>query len=395
MKIFFWLVLLGLGNSVKGQELKIQREQAKLLTHFPFRMATGGIIMIHAKFGNIPDSLNFILDTGSGGISLDSSTCADFNIIPDTSDRIITGMGGSRKAKFIKNQELHIPGLTIDNLDFHVNDYEILTQSYGEKIDGIIGYSFFSRYIAKINFDSLFISIFTPGEMTYPKGGELLNPFFTLLPYHNFCVRDKTKVSYNFLLDTGAGLCFLMSESFANEKTILKKKRKPVTTQAEGLGGKLEMKLTIVKKVEIGNYKFYNVPTYIFKDEFNVTAYPNTGGLIGNDLLRRFNLIINYPQKEFHLLPNTHFNESFDYAYTGMAIYFVDGRIYVEDVIGGSPADKAGIKVDDIVIGVAGNFTNNITQYKNLLQNTNGKLKVIINRNGKLIELYLKPKSIL
>jgi hypothetical protein len=67
------------------------------------------------------------------------------------------------------------------------------------------------------------------------------------------------------------------------------------------------------------------------------------GGLLGNDLLRRFNLIVNYPQREIHLMPNTHFPEPFDYAYTGMATYYLDGNIVVEDIVPGSPADKAGL----------------------------------------------------
>jgi hypothetical protein len=34
----------------------------------------------------------------------------------------------------------------------------------------------------------------------------------------------------------------------------------PVATQAEGLGGKMLMKLTTVKEVNIGPYKFKDVP---------------------------------------------------------------------------------------------------------------------------------------
>jgi hypothetical protein len=38
------------------------------------------------------------------------------------------------------------------------------------------------------------------------------------------------------------------------------------------------------------------------------------------------------------LLPNSHFNESFDYAYTRLGIYYENGKIIVEDVIKDSPA---------------------------------------------------------
>ena len=82
----------------------------------------------------------------------------------------------------------------------------------------------------------------------------------------------------------------------------------------------------------------------------NVTNYPFIGGLIGDDLLRHFNLTINYPNHEIHLLPNSHYTDSFDYAYTGLIVFFIDGRIMVDDVIKGSPAQKAGIKKGDVLV---------------------------------------------
>jgi len=57
------------------------------------------------------------------------------------------------------------------------------------------------------------------------------------------------------------------------------------------------MTLTVIKEIRVGPYKFRQVPVHIFDDEFNVTSYPLMGGIIGNDLLRRFNMIINYPEK--------------------------------------------------------------------------------------------------
>ena len=378
-----------------AQELLSPLPQAKLITKFPFLQYSGGVMVVRAKLNDTTDSLNFILDTGSGGISLDSSTCAQLKIKPTPSDTVITGMGNSHKVSFVFNQKLYFPGLTVDRLNFHVNDYDVLTSVYGQKIDGIIGYSFFRRYIVKINFDSSMIEVFSPGEMDYPKSGTLLHPVFTTLPIQNIPIKDKRKIDFNFYFDTGAGLCFLMSDRFAKDSSILLSKRKPVYTQAEGMGGKIQMRITVVKMVQIGRYKFRNVPTYLYKDEYNVTAYPNVGGLIGNDLLRRFNLIINYPKREIHLLPNSHFNDLFDYTYTGMATYYVNGFVLVDDVIADSPAEKSGILKDDIIISINNNFSNNIMQYKDILQTERQKIKIIVRRNGELKQLFIKPKSIL
>jgi predicted metalloprotease with PDZ domain len=137
------------------------------------------------------------------------------------------------------------------------------------------------------------------------------------------------------------------------------------------------------------------VPTFIFQDDYNVTSYPFVGGLLGNDLLRRFNLIVNYPQKEIHLLPNSHYFEPFDYAYTGIAMYYVDGSIIIDEIAEGSPGQKGGLKPNDIVLGVGNNFSNNIMQYKTILQDATGKVKLLIRRNGELMQILIKPISIL
>ena len=170
--------------------------------------------------------------------------------------------------------------------------------------------------------------------------------------------------------------------------------RKPVVTQAEGMGGRLQMRLTVIKEVKIGPYRFRNVPTYLYQDEYNVTSYPYVGGLVGNDLIRRFNLVLNYPGHEIHLSPNSHYAEPFDYAYTGMGIYYVQGKIMVEDVIEGSPADKGHFKVGDEIISIGTNISHNVQVYKNLLQSPNEEMKVIVNRNGKLILLSIRPISV-
>jgi gag-polyprotein putative aspartyl protease/Aspartyl protease len=394
-KVFFILFFYTASTYCFAQELLKPQPQAKFVTRFPFSQYSGGVMIVHALLNDIPDTLNFILDTGSGGISLDSATCAFYNVKSSFSDTIVTGMGSAHKVRFAYDQKIHFPGLSLTDVDFHINNYEVLTSVYGEKIDGIIGYSFFKKYIVKINFDSLDIEVFTPGEIKYPRSGTLLRPAFTTLPIQNLTIKDRRKIDFNFYFDTGAGLCFLMSEAFANDSAILSKKRKLIYTQAEGMGGRLQMQLTVIRSLQVGHYKFRNVPTYIFSDTYNVTSYPYVGGLLGNDLLRRFNLVVNYPQREIHLQPNGHFTDAFDYAYTGMATYYVEGRIVIEDIIADSPADKAGLKINDILIGVGTNFTNNIMQYKTQLQNATGKIKMFISRDGKIMELFIKPKSIL
>jgi len=392
-------VLLIVASITLSSPLQAQEEfvppPAKLLSTFPFRQFTGGVVLLKARFAEYPDSLNFILDTGSGGISLDSTTCERLKIKSSPSDRTIRGIAGIRTVRFVYNQKLHLPNLDVDSLNFHVNDYEILTAAYGEQIDGIIGFSFLSRYIVKIDYDSSKIHVYSKGSMKYPRGGFLLRPILSTLPIQVARIHDEKEINSRFYFDTGAGLCLLLSSDFVDDSSLLSKKKKPVLTQGEGLGGKMEMKLTTVRDFKLGPYRFKKVPTYIFDDNYNVTAYPYLGGLIGNDILRRFNIIINYDRRDIYLQPNTHFRDPFDYSYTGLGIYKIDGEVRVIDIMPGSPAEKAGFIPGDIIMAMNNNFSKNVQTYKNLMQNVGEKIKVLVLRENGPIILTLKVKSIL
>ena len=63
--------------------------QAKLISVFHFEQLTGGVILLRGTLNNLTDSLNFILDTGSGGISLDSAVVAILKLPITHSDRTI------------------------------------------------------------------------------------------------------------------------------------------------------------------------------------------------------------------------------------------------------------------------------------------------------------------
>jgi hypothetical protein len=337
----------------------------------------GGVILVKAALFNSNDSLQFILDTGSGGISIDSSTCVEHNILINSSNKSISGIGGKSNVSFTSTTSICFPNLTLPPMPFHVYNYSQLSSIYGEKIDGVIGYAFFCKYIIKINFDRSLLMVYSPGKIKYPFKGNLLHVKIQPLPLHAVSFKMRKKTQFNFFLDTGAGLPLLLSNQLVTDSNILSANQKTFTTQAEG------------------PYKFKQVPTYLFKDDLNVIAYPLSGGLIGNEILRRFNLIINYPQNEIHLSPNLYFDAPFEYGYAGLTIALVNDRIVVEDVIVGSPAAVAGFQIGDEMISVDNQFSGNLQQYKNLLQEPDKIIKSIINRAGILIELEMKTICIL
>lgn len=96
MKLIIHLLLIILPAVLFGQEI-VSVPDAKYITKFPFRLYTGGVIVVKAHFPLAADSLNFIVDTGGGGVSLDSSTCKEFGIATQQTDTVVTGIGGRKR----------------------------------------------------------------------------------------------------------------------------------------------------------------------------------------------------------------------------------------------------------------------------------------------------------
>lgn len=404
MRLFLpGILLLLIGSSYPAAA---QRDKADLSSVLPrnrhlgtvhFRLLNGGIVLGKIRVNDCPDSLNFIFDTGCGGMSLDSVTASRLQLVSHPSRNYIRGIAGERPEMLAEGVTLHLGGVNIDSLTIQVNNYGLLSSIYGEQIDGILGYGFFSRFLVTVDYDSSRIDIYSKGPVRYPKGGYLLRPRLVGLPMTEGRLSDGRDVNSRFYFDTGAGLCLLFSTNFTADSAVFGPKRKsPVRTEGAGLGGKKEMQLTTLKNFSIGPFKFHQVPTYIFDDSYDVTSYPQLGGLIGNDLLRRFNLIVNYAHSEIYLMRNGAYWQPFDYSYSGVTIALVDSQVVVTDVMKDSPAEKAGFREGDVVLAVNGDMHRDVQIYQSLLRTIGPRVKVIVRREeGDLAELSLKVKSIL
>lgn len=141
--------------------------------------------------------------------------------------------------------------------------------------------------------------------------------------------------------------------------------------------------------------RFRNVPINIFNDDYNVTSYPSLGGLLGNEIFRRFNVILNYDKQQIYLTPNQFFNTPFDYAYSGIELYLIGNAAITGKIPAGSPAEKAGLQEGDEILAVNNKFGMTLDDLKQSLQSSYGKVKIIYRRNGELQSTILDVINIL
>jgi C-terminal processing protease CtpA/Prc len=71
-------------------------------------------------------------------------------------------------------------------------------------------------------------------------------------------------------------------------------------------------------------------------------------------------------------------------------MYSLDGQIYIDDIVKGSPAARAGLRNGDAIMGIDNNFSGNLETYKNLLQRTGYKTSILITRDKGPVMIRLK-----
>ena len=375
-------------------QLKKDDGTSSYLGSSPFQTLSGGVVMVTGTLDGWRDSLHFILDTGSGGISVDSSKASSMGFISTESIRL-SGIGGLKETSMSNQHTLHLNGISTSNLNFHIYDYRLLSSIYGVEIDGVIGYAFFSRYIIHLDHEKNIMSIFSKGLHAYPKKGRFFQIGLGAVPTFPMVISDNTTTKHPFYFDSGAGLAVLLNADYCSDSSIFTNQKKRFTTRAEGVGGKKRMQLTTLKKCALGSFVFRDVPTYIFNDEFGVIGYPAQGGLLGNEILRRFNIILNYQEGFMHLTPNIHYNDPFEYGYSGFSMLVEGEDVFVEDVITDSPAHSSGLRSGDIIVGINGDFSGNIQIYRTMIQETEKPVKLLVKRNNELLEMSFRPISIL
>lgn len=368
--------------------------ESRYIGSIPFQTLSGGVLMVVGSLDGWKDSLHFILDTGSSSISIDATKSASMGFVSSESSSL-SGIGGISTVPVSNLHTLHLNGISTPELNFHVYDYRLLSSIYGVQIDGVIGYAFFSKYIIHLDHEKNLMGIFSIGKFSYPKRGKRLQMGDGKIPSYNIITTDKKTNQHQFYFDSGAGLALLLNSEYSSDSTVFSDQKKFYTTRAEGVGGKKQMQLTTIKRMSFGPFVFKNVPTYVFNDENNVTGYPNQGGLVGNEILRRFNIILNYSDHVIHVVPNIHFNDPFEYGYSGFSMLLDGEDLVVEDVIADSPAFLAGLQSGDVIIGINGDFSGNIQRYRSMIQDSEKPLQLLIRRNGALSDISFRPISIL
>ncbi|MGB4960410.1 MAG: PDZ domain-containing protein [Saprospiraceae bacterium] len=357
--VFFTLIF---NTTLYGQPTKPRLLGNNEKTIIPFQYVNG-FIVVDVIFQKIMP-LKFILDTGAENTILLKREYADLLRVPYHKKIKLLGADMSEDIfAFVCNstflQMTNTPAIR-HNIIVLETEFLLLEEFIGVKIDGILGSEFFKGLVLKIDYKNNMLTLYNPDTFEVPKSKDYHH--FDIQLYGNkpyiICkteVNPRKQVDALMLIDTGAGLSAMFHD---NTDSLLKLKGIIVKgSLGKGLGGDIEGYSGKIHRLEIGTLYFNNMISSFQDLEGSIVDNNKIvrNGLLGNILLDRFDVIIDFLNGRLYLKPHKDYNKAFEFDRSGLTIFAYGERLdkfYIKYVTEHSPASEVDLRPGDIILKV-------------------------------------------
>jgi hypothetical protein len=195
----------------------------------------------------------------------------------------------------------------------------------------------------------------------------------------------------DLLLDTGAGVPLLLHN---NSHPSLALPREYIRGKlGMGLGGVLEGYIGRIAKLRMGSLEFPLVLTSFqdIEEEWLKDQNRFRNGIVGNQLLSRFHVILDYVHGQMYLKAYRTKQPPFEMDRSGLTVLAYGENLnefVIRDVLENSPAAGAGLIDGDIIVRLQGFPTRyfTLTGINEMMQRKVGKkINLVVLRNGHLL----------
>ena len=373
--------------------------------------------------------LTFILDTGVSSPILFNLTEQDSVQINNVSEIMIRGLGEGDPIQALKStgNTVKIGNAKSFNLPLYVVlDKDInFSTSLGIPIHGIIGYDLFKDFVVEVNYSRGFLKLYNPETYNYKPSKKIETLPLEIKKKRAYVdafitKEDDSEIPTKLLVDTGSSDALWLFQDM--EKGLEVPDANYEDYLGKGLSGNIYGKRTKLKGIRIGSYYLSEAKAaFPFREAFE--AVQNLGdrnGSLGGEVLKRFNIIFDYPNGKISLAKNGKFNNPFQYNLAGIELQhnglrylarkladangivrnserkfgnvqiLLENRtrlslvpeIVVSGIRAGSPAANAGLKEGDVILAVNGKQVHNFK-----LQEV---LQMLNQRKGKKVRVQIE-----
>jgi hypothetical protein len=427
LKYFFWILFISIFTNAQNS-FEIQSEKKTVI---PFKFINN-LIFIPVNINGA--NLTFLLDTGVAETSIFSLENQDLKL--SNLEKIkFSGLGGNASIDGFRSDN-NIARVGKDYVNYTVTLFIIIDQEFnisshvGIPVNGIIGYHFFKDHPVLIDYSSKKITIYNDQQLfkkKIKKFDELPISIERSKPYIYADVEmTNERKSSKLLIDLGNSDPIWLFPALI--KNFVYNRPNIDDFLGRGFNGDIYGKRSRIHNLYLGNFKFEK-PLTAMPDEYSiqhVNLVEGRKGSIGGDILRRFTVAFDYPNRKMYLRKNRNFNDPFHFNMSGLD-FRQDGMEWTKDLVNlptknkdnassqievlnnsmqynfvlkpifsiagvrrDSPAYKAGLKKDDKLISINGKKTADMTMEKimELMKSEEGKtVNMLIQRKNQEITL--------
>jgi Aspartyl protease/PDZ domain len=395
--IYILLLSLSLVNATQGQVQGLHiAEHGREEMEVPFDYVNNFIIVDVVLNKFLP--LKFIFDTGAEYTIINKRELSEaLGMVYEREFRV---MGSDRSTELVayltRGNQIKMGGMEAIKADLLVlkEDYFRFEEIAGLDIHGIIGANFFKHLIVQIDYQRKILTFRYPEKRISKSRLKGFQPIPMKIKRNKVYLDSQVQINpdtvmhLSLLLDTGASITALLHTHAHPDLSL-----PPHVIEgnlAMGIGGYLKGYLGRIHRLELGVFAFDNFLTNFQEaTEIQDTSYLiSRHGIVGNVLLSRFKLIIDYPGEKLYLRPIRKYDRGFKYDKSGLGIIATGEKLdeyKISFIHKNSPADLAGLQTGDIITKVnlfKGSLWN-LSKLTKVLQGKEGrKIKMRVLRNG-------------
>jgi hypothetical protein len=271
---------------------------------------SGDRVIVTVQFG--AHKVNLQLDSGASSVLLDRSV-ADAVHVPSY------GKKTEETAGLYTASDALVPKMQIGSIDvenFAVETAPFTTLTYdGSPVAGLLGYDFIAGCVVKIDYVKGEVQAIDPAAFAPPAGAVAL-PIRLDDGVPVIAAAVSSATGKHFVVDTGADRSMIFSAFAKAHPQALADQGLgeeidgsfPFVNKIMGVGGKVAVREVQVQSLRLGTIE---LPKWLFSVSQDAPAFESEDydGLIGQDVLRNFDVYFDYSRSMMYLLPNERFRQ--------------------------------------------------------------------------------------
>lgn len=262
----------------------------------PFELTSYNNISIKTVI-NKKDTVRMMFHLAASSVTLTEEALQKISSVNFERTDSVSSWGGSGNAsRFSKSNTLQIGSLTWENTPIWEN------RNSGQNTDGKFGLELFKDKVVAIDFEKNTIMISGELPKEVKKYHQLNIDYKDDMMFVNAnCEVAGTNVNHKFLIHSGYAGSVLFDDQFSNANKLSEQLKIISEKQLkDSFGNVLKTKKAILSKFTVGDFTLKNIPVGFFDGAIGRQKM----SVIGGDILKRFNIIIDAKREFIYLKPN-------------------------------------------------------------------------------------------